>query len=159
MGPETMEGSNKLHLTNAETNPETLTVGQLKEQFDVLMEQLEEQLYALNIKGNDDPERSTSRSTDNATRLISVTANMNPEFTKDVKNNVEASRTTQEHEQPSDQLSQSNDRVHHSSANTRHVTRTEPSSRASHTKPDKSDQESPAHIRSHQGPREATRSR
>ena len=47
MGPETMEGSNKLHLANAETNPETLTVGQLKEQFDVLMEQLEEQLYAL----------------------------------------------------------------------------------------------------------------
>ena len=70
MGPGTHEGSNELHLANAEVNPETRTISELKEQLEAQLASLNDQLASLNISGNDDPEPSTGRSTDDAARLI-----------------------------------------------------------------------------------------
>ena len=143
MGPDMHEGS-KLHPTNTEVNTETRTDELAEPVGTKNKEQLEEKLTSLGIEGIDDPEpiANTSRSTDTATRLISAMANKNHEFTNDVKDNVEASRTTQEHEQPSDQSSRSKDRVHHSS------TDTEPRSTSEqvadrHKQPEASDKRSP----------------
>ena len=69
-------GSRELHPANAEDNDETRTIGELKEQLEAQLASLNTQLASLNIKGNDDPEPSISRSTDNANaaRLINATA-------------------------------------------------------------------------------------
>ena len=116
MGPGMHGGSRELHPANAEDNDETRTIGELKEQLEAQLASLNTQLASLSIKGNDDPEPSISRSTDNANavRLINATAK-NPQFILDVHRTVDASRTTQEHEQPSGQSSQSKDLVDHSS--------------------------------------------